>query len=177
MVDDTKAYLFEIFHDVKMVGQKETAMLRRTFGQFPATAATRACAGINRIVDWLTDRDVDQLMSLSRGAADGAPTVQEFGKNLKFVSQVEETDAELSTSDSEEEDEQGKREINLRYTGDPQASKLNSQLDSMWLQREVSKFFPNEETVLGMSLTSLCATIFDTLTSNKTDEALQNDVS
>lgn len=49
--------------------------------------------------------------------------------------------------------------------------------DSSWLQREVTKYFPGEDTYLGMSKEDLCSTIFDVLTASNSDEQLQNDVS
>lgn len=49
--------------------------------------------------------------------------------------------------------------------------------DSSWLQREVTQYFPGEETYLGMSKEDLCSTIFDVLTASNSDEKLQNDVS
>lgn len=49
--------------------------------------------------------------------------------------------------------------------------------DSSWLQREVTQYFPGEETYLGMSKEDLCSTIFDVLTASNSDEQLQNDVS
>ena len=54
----------------------------------------------------------------------------------------------------------------------------NEQLDTAWLQGEVSKYFNGDSSMaLGLSLEDLTSTVFDVLTSPKSDTELQNDVS
>ena len=56
--------------------------------------------------------------------------------------------------------------------------KKSDRLDAAWLQREVAKYFNDaSSTALGLSLEDLTSTVFDVLTSPKSDTELQNDVS
>ena len=48
------------------------------------------------------------------------------------------------------------------------------QLDGSWLRTEVERNMDVSQS--GMSVVDMCSTIFDILTSSKTDEQLQNDV-
>ena len=54
----------------------------------------------------------------------------------------------------------------------------SERLDTAWLQSEVGKYFNDaSSTALGLSLEDLTTTVFDVLTSPKSDTELQNDVS
>ena len=57
------------------------------------------------------------------------------------------------------------------------AKPAKEQLDTAWLQGEVSKYFNGDSSMaLGLSLEDLTSTVFDVLTSPKSDTELQNDV-
>lgn len=49
------------------------------------------------------------------------------------------------------------------------------EFDAAWLETEMSKYY--SEAAIGLSIEDLCSTVFDVLTSSKTDTELQNDVS
>lgn len=53
----------------------------------------------------------------------------------------------------------------------------SSRFDTDWLKQEVSKYFEDVDLGLGMTVEDICSTVFDFLTSPKSDEELQNDVS
>jgi hypothetical protein len=52
---------------------------------------------------------------------------------------------------------------------------LYNRFDEAWLQREMSKYY--NEADIGLTIEDLCSTVFDVLTSTKSDTELQNDVS
>nr|XP_022293850.1 activating signal cointegrator 1 complex subunit 3-like [Crassostrea virginica] len=180
-IESSAAFIFDLLKSVTIIGNKETTRLRQIFGPFPASAASNACVLVNKIVSWLPENKLDSLSNQDRQEADGEASVQEFGKNLKFIGQVRYhlSEDEISSSDSEDE----RRELDLNYRASPRkpiiTKKENTNtesFDSSWLQREVTKYFPGEETYLGMSKEDLCSTIFDVLTASNSDEQLQNDL-
>ena len=57
------AFLFDIFKNVESIGQREATQLRSTFGPYPATAASKACQLVQRIVRWLPETALAQLSS------------------------------------------------------------------------------------------------------------------
>ena len=79
-------------------------------------------------------------------------------------------------------------EYNLQYTATNTAQSNRSSeqkslslaektIDSAWLQEQVAKAYGNQgSTELGLSVEDLSSTIFDYLSSTKTDSELQNDV-
>ena len=109
-------YLFEIFKSVDKVGHTETMKLRSLFGPFPASAATKACAIVNRITSWLPDDVIELLSNQVREEADGAATVHEFGRGIKFTLPTVETVSDVSSSESEDE----RKEFSMKYSGPTQ---------------------------------------------------------
>jgi len=189
VVEGAAVYLVEVFKSVNKVGQKETNSLKSVFGPFPASVATKACAVINRLTSSLPEEVIALLGNPEREEADGAASVNEFGTSIKFVlPSVESVDDDLSSSESEDEQ---RREVNYQYTAsepactsqqDSRSSRqepaVDKGLDSAWLQHEVASFFGTEGTTeLGLSVEDLSSTIYDFLSSNKSDSELQNDVS
>ena len=105
-------YLFEIFKSVDKVGHTETMKLRSLFGPFPASAATKACAIVNKITSWLPDDVIELLSNQVREEADGAATVHEFGRGIKFVLPAVENVSDVSSSESEDE----KKGFTMKYS-------------------------------------------------------------
>lgn len=186
-VESAAYFLFQVFLGVEMVGHAETIKLRSIFGPFPASSASRACHIVSRIVNWLPDYIIDELSEncCFRKKADSGGL--EFGKNMKFFSEPI-VSMEMSYSSSESDDEMEPSELSLKYQGDREQrslrtpdgradSKSDSTSDSSALIAEVKKHFPDENNCLGMNVANLCSTLFDFLSSTKTDDALQNEVS
>ena len=105
-------YLFEIFKSVDKVGHTETMKLRSLFGPFPASAATKACVIVNKITSWLPDDVIELLSNQVREEADGAATVHEFGRGIKFVLPAAENVSDVSSSESEDE----KKGFTMKYS-------------------------------------------------------------
>ena len=175
-----------MFLGVEIVGHAETMKLRSIFGPFPASSASRACRIVSRIVNWLPDCIVDELVESSSLNKNSDSQGLEFGKNMKFFSEPI-VSMEMSYSSSESDDEMEPNELSLKYQGDREQrslrtpdgradSKPESTSDSSALIAEIKKHFPDENNCLGMTVTNLCSTLFDFLSSVKTDDALQNEV-
>lgn len=116
-IESSAAFIFDLLKSVTIIGNKETTRLRQIFGPFPASAASNACVLVNKIVSWLPENKLDSLSNQDRQEADGEASVQEFGKNLKFIGQVRYhlSEDEISSSDSEDE----RRELDLNYRASP----------------------------------------------------------
>lgn len=119
-------YLFEIFKSVDKVGHTETMKLRSLFGPFPASAATKACAIVNRITSSLPDDVIELLSNQVREEADGAATVHEFGCGYKFTLPVMEAVSDMSSSESEDE----RREFSMKYSGPTQKKETSKGIKS-----------------------------------------------
>ena len=174
-----------MFKTADKVTQKQTNTLKSVFGPFPASVATKTCTVVNKITCTLPDDVIQLLGNQEREEADGEATVTEFGQSLRFVHQKPIVkDGEISSSDSEDEDRQ--MEVDLNYKKSMQASGgkqevktgCGQNIDAGWLQQEVAKYYGgSDSTALGMTLEDFASTIFDVLSSPKSDSELQNDVS
>lgn len=182
-VEGAAAFLFSLFKCATMdtVSSKEATKLRNIFGPFPATAASKACSIVRRIVSWMPEDAELLLDNQMREEAEGEASVKEFGQGIKFSFLMPSTEClSSSESDSEEADH---RDLDLKYsdTRPTQTSKktqqsVSSKYDAGWLHREVSKYYPTGDSALGMTTEDISSTIFDVLISSKTDPELQNDL-
>ncbi|KAK3578446.1 hypothetical protein CHS0354_037424 [Potamilus streckersoni] len=188
VVESAAVYLFDIFKPIDKVGHRETTKIRAIFGPFPASAATAACDIVNRIKSWL-DEDIELPGNHKREEGDGEENITEFGKGIKFTFPTStEVEEEESSSESEDED---RKEFDIMYNDimeeKPSRKKKRESsdkseasfqmLDAAWLQQEVSKYFGDQgSTSLGLSVEDLTSTIFDFLSSCKSDTELQNDL-
>ena len=171
------ALLFDTFKASENVSHKESSKLRGIFGPFPASAASKACNLVNRIISWLPEETVEELNKETSDEPEDSAA--EFGKGIKFnLSEDLNEDEEYVSEDSDEEE----AEFDLKYSQvyDEKAGKSKikrtKSVDTGWLKNEVEKYFGKNEA-LGLSILDMCSTLFDTLSSSKSDSELQNDVS
>jgi len=180
------AMLFETFCGSELVTQKQSGKLRALFGPFPASLATKVCSLVNRMADWLPEEIVDNLTRTT--TIKHMEPAFEFGRNIKFVFDESHTDGfndeKYDWLDSDDEDEAPTAVVNfdMRYTGEgPMATRSSAtdkeKVNASWLKHQVEVYFGDEDKVPGMSIGEVCATIFDMLSSNRSDTELQNEVS
>ncbi|OWF45882.1 Activating signal cointegrator 1 complex subunit 3 [Mizuhopecten yessoensis] len=183
-VEGAAAFLFGLFKTATMdtVSSKEANKLRNIFGPFPASAASKACAIVRKIVSWMPEDAALLMDNQMREEAEGEASVKEFGQNIKFSCLM--ASAEYLSSSESDSDEANHRDLDLKYSDNRPAQKLkgnasqtdSSQYDAGWLQREVKKYYPTGDSALGMTTEDISSTIFDVLISSKTDQELQNDL-
>lgn len=183
IIESAAVYLFSVFKTADKVSQKQTSTIRSVFGPFPASVATKICTVVNKITSTLPDDIIPLLGNKEREEGDGAATSTEFGQSIKFAYQKPcRKCGDLSSSDSEDE---RLLEVNLNYSKKPQAAckepelkaDTSSAVNAGWLQKEVEKYYGTvDSTDLGMSLEDFTTTIFDVLSSPKSDSELQNEV-
>lgn len=178
-VQEGAAMAFDVFKDSKHVTNAATIKLRGIFGPFPASAATRACQLVNQMILWLPDHVLESLSDESHKAA--APNTsarsvsqREFGTGIKFDSapaEEEELEEYWFGSESETSD----NEFDMRYENLPQAGQATGDdFSTGWLKSEMEKAFAG--STMGMPLIDMCRSVFDLLSSPKSDSELQNDV-
>ena len=179
------AMLFETFCGSELVTQRQSGKLRDMFGPFPASLATKACCLVNKMADWLPEQIVDRL--IKPAAIEDSEAVFEFGRNIKFVfNETQDCDFDDDKFDwlEDEEEDDGPAagaNFDMRYTGDRASNAkssvtLKANVDVGWLKHQVELYFGDEDKVPGMSVGDVCATIFDVLSSNRSDTELQNEV-
>ena len=174
--------LWETFRGKSIVGHAESVKLRGIFGSFPATAATTACQLVNRISEWLP---IDVLETLTSdwhdSERDGHP---EFGKNIRFCYPSSSTPEDFDWLESDEEEapapgfdmrylEQGPGNSAGGATSTARAA--SPEIGTGWLRRQIELHY-KDRNALGMSTNDLCTTLFDILSSSRTDSELQNEV-
>ncbi|KAK6170203.1 hypothetical protein SNE40_018654 [Patella caerulea] len=185
-IEAAAAFLFELFKTTDVVSQRETVRLRNTFGPFPASAATKTCDIVKRISAWLPD-DFLEISDSKRGDGDGEADDFEFGSGIKFSEFSDDFDQDFSSSESEDEKEV--KDWDIEYTASSSNSGTICYLDNndqdrgpkakkdmKWLETEIRKYFVEEETSLGMPVSQLTSTVFDVLSSTRSDNELQNEL-
>ncbi|GFS12384.1 activating signal cointegrator 1 complex subunit 3-like, partial [Elysia marginata] len=182
------AFLFDIFKNVESVGQREATQLRSTFGPYPANAVTRACQLVKKIASWLPETALAQLSS-EREEGDGAASNEEFGCSIKFAmdySLEEGNEDEFSSEEDEFIVDSSKKDIDLRYNaaaamnpvageGD-RGSKAEIEFGSAWMKEMIIKYFEGNDTALSLGLDELSTTIYDVLSSQRSDDELQTEM-
>ncbi|CAG5136749.1 unnamed protein product, partial [Candidula unifasciata] len=184
------AFLFDVFKSVDSVGKREATQLRSTFGPYPATAATKVCQTVRKIVGWMPESALAELTS-EREEGDGAASSEEFGHSIKFVTPEFASDDEedLSSEEDNDTEKETTRDFDLRYSGNAARSNSSnaalaeaktagrySGFDSAWLKAKVNEYFENNETALNLGIDELTSTIFEILSSQRRDDELQNEL-
>ena len=172
------ALLFEAYRSRATAAHMER--VRRVFVPLPTAGATRASAVVRRVADSLPD---DELARFDAKPA-AVDTRKEFGCNIKFVALTMEplTDeyAWMDEPDAIPDAIPTAADFSMQYVegqGGVAAGRSRAdRLDTGWLMTQVEEQFAGEATPLGMSAGDMCATIFEVLTSKRSDAELQNEV-
>ena len=170
--------LFEVFKESEKVHSSETTRLRGIFGPFPASAATKACQIVNKIVSWLPEAVVQSVGQTSTSQFQ-SDTTKEFGDGIKFSTATETSEDLTDWLDASSDEEASLEEkFDMRYTSEEMNRGAGREtIDAAWLKHQVDAQFSSDPAALGMSVMDMCTTVFDLLCSSKPDSALQNDVS
>ncbi|XP_059178780.1 activating signal cointegrator 1 complex subunit 3-like [Physella acuta] len=181
------AFLFDVFKSVESVGQREATQLRSTFGPFSATLVTKACELVKKIVRWLPESALAEL-SLEREEGDGAANNEEFGRTIKFtMPPVEDYQDGFSSSEENDAIDVDSRDFDLKYAAkvkDGDNKKMHqtkivarlAEFNSKWMMQILGNYFQDNETALNLGLDNLASTVYEVLSSQRTDEELQNEM-
>ncbi|KAK5922855.1 hypothetical protein CgunFtcFv8_020084 [Champsocephalus gunnari] len=182
-VESAAVFLFETFHNKDHVGTEETRAIKQMFGPFPSSAAEASCACVARLVAPLGDSRVENFFQSlsSRHDPQRGPS---FGRNIAFSYDCYALDPleELPCSDVNEGNvsldfinflnhQQSGRNV---PSEDASGSSLSSGEGAI-LRSEVEKYL-NGGNMISSSPEELCTSLFEMLTSHKSDDELQNEL-
>ena len=139
------ALLFQTFYASETVTHAHTVSLRRLFGPFPASSATKACNHVQKIVSWIPDEDLEELVSVKKDHKSSKHA--EFGQSIKFTPSEPATES-YDWLDSDDED----LDFDLRYQEeeiDPSAG--DNTISPAWLRRKVETHFGKNPEVTKIS--------------------------
>lgn len=84
MIEGTAAYLFELFHKSEILSEKQAFQLKKIFGSFPSSIASKASKLVNRMFSWLCEEDQKNLFNEDKNDVN-KPMDKEFGHKIMFV--------------------------------------------------------------------------------------------
>lgn len=181
VVESASVLIFTIFKDVNHIGKDESAKLKSLFGAFPASAATKACHIVQNIILLLPEDCLAVINKRCEGKHE--EPLKEFGSDIEFapfMSKVVSPDDELF-SESEDETVQNQTDFwnskegeNLSNMALSEEVNGNSDINGSWLRNQCELYFGNNST--GLSVLDLCSALFDILSSDRDNAAIQNDL-
>ena len=120
---------------------------------------------------------------------DGAASNEEFGRSIKFAMDYSPEEGDEDDFSSEEEEftlNTNKKDIDLRYNaaavidsmaGDvDRGNKAGLEFGSAWMKEMIIKYFEGNDAALSLGLDELSTTIYDVLSSQRSDDELQTEV-
>lgn len=180
-VESATVFVFTTLKDASHIGKIESAKLKSVFGAFPASAATKACHIIQNIILLLPEECLGLIDK--RNQEKHEEPLKEFGSDIRFApfkSKVVSLDDAL-LSDSEEENVQTQmdfptiREEQIPSRDTSSAGTNNKdEINGSWLRNQCEHYFGDSSC--GVSVLDLCSALFDILSSDRDDEAIQNEV-
>ena len=163
--------LFTTFHQSSLVTKTDADTLRRLFGPYPASAATRACEHVQTLVAWLPEEELEVLVAKATGSHENQ---QEFGHSIKFHDPEPIHTDVIDWLDSDDESDDEGLTFDMRYIQNNEPDTKDDKISASWLRQQVEKHFGPSPA--GMSIVDMCNSIFDTLSSSKSDDELQEGV-
>ena len=183
-IESAAVFLFEIFYNKELVGTEETRAIKHMFGPFPASGAEASCSSVARLVAALGEAGVEDFIQSSRAPP---PPGSAFGRNIAFSYDCYSLDPleELSSSGLLEDKDnldflnflnmqQGGRKATEKEGTLPPGSPLTSGGENL-LSSEVEKYLTGGNMV-SSTPEELCASLFEMLASQRSDDELQNEV-
>ena len=175
-VESATVFVFTTLKDTSHIGKSESAKLKTVFGAFPASAATKACHIIQNIILLLPEECLALIDK--RNEEKHEEPLKEFGSDIKFTPfkrKVLSLDDAL-LSDSEDENVETQMDFpTIKEEQVPSRDTLSGgannkdEINGSWLRNQCEHYF-------GDSGSDLCSALFDILSSDKDNEAIQNEV-
>ncbi|CAG6016098.1 unnamed protein product [Menidia menidia] len=183
-IESAAVFLFETFHNKEHVGSEETRAIRQMFGPFPSSAAEASCASVARLVAPLDPSRVEDFLQSQRSLnprGDGG-----FGRNIAFsydcytLEPVEDLCASGAQDQKEPFDfvnfihgsQSGKKSASEEDASGSGSSPTSG--DVSILRTEVEKYLDGGN-MISSNPEELCTSLFEMLTSQTSDDELQNE--
>lgn len=180
-VENASVFVFTSLKEADHIGKNESATLKKLFGAFPATSATKACHIVQNLISLLPENFLAVINKRIEEKRD--EPVKEFGSDIKFAPLKQKdlsVDDEL-LSDSEDEDIEVKisfppiKEEPAPIRDKPSDSANNKdEINGSWLRDQCELYFADSSG--GLSVLDLCSALFDILASERDNAALQNEL-
>lgn len=174
--------LFDILKDCEQLSQTESSKIRLLFGAFPASSGTKLCHIIQSIYHLVSSEKLAQILR-NKTSKENNEQLVEFGEGIPFfqpeIKQIVEEDGLSSSSD-----EEGESVLDnfLRINHDQNSKKKeektdqssNNSINQFWLMEECQKH--SVSTKGGLNAEDLFSALFEMLSSDRNNEAIQNDL-
>lgn len=180
-VESASVFVFITLKDSSHIGKGESAKLKSAFGAFPASSATKACHIIQSIILLLPEECLAVINK--RSIEKNEEPLKEFGSDIKFApfksKVITLDDALLSDSEDENvENQMGFPAIKEEQipSKDMPGGEANSkdEINGSWLRNQCEHYFSDSSS--GVSVLDLCSALFDILSSERDNAAIQNDL-
>ena len=174
-MESATVFVFTTLKDASHIGKNESEKLKSVFGAFPASAATKACHIIQNIILLLPEECLALINK--RNEEKREEPSKEFGSDIKFAPFKSKVlslhDALLSDSEDENENQTDflaikQDEIPSRDSSGGGANNKD-EINGSWLRNQCERYF-------GQSALDLCSALFDILSSERDNEAIQNEL-
>jgi len=186
-IESAAVFLFETFHNKDHVRTEETRAIKQMFGPFPSSAAETSCACVARLVAPLDDSRVEDFIQ-TQSSRHNAQQSCAFGRNISFSYDCYTLDPLEDLPGSGIQDERARLDI-INFISYQQSGKQTADEedvlssggpmrsgDGSILRCEVEKYLEGGN-MISSSPEELCTSLFEMLTSHRSDDELQNEVS
>lgn len=180
VVDEAAVYLLHLFFNEEQCLNKHVALLRQMFGTVSSSAANNAFMLVLKIRSILSEDCIDELRMKLSSRQNGSQAHRRFGSNIPYngISVWQEPDVsflrDLSTGvDTLHTFSMKYDEVNTVNVIKEDKKPSPKKFGRSWLMNEVKSF---ETSQGGVSTGDLCDTIFQLLTSERSNDDLQNEM-
>ncbi|XP_023223865.1 activating signal cointegrator 1 complex subunit 3-like [Centruroides sculpturatus] len=191
MIEGTAAYLFEMFHNCEVLSERQAFQLKKIFGSFPSSVASKVSRLVSKMFSWLSDETQQKLFHKDVNDINKLMD-KEFGHKIAFVGlqPLCDNDIILKIDENENFKKQSDLNFSLEYlkecekrkkdetTEAADYSKLNDnkRCDFSWLERTVGQAYGNSQNNPLGSVKDIVQTLMTLLNSSRSDDELQNDL-
>ncbi|XP_031554350.1 activating signal cointegrator 1 complex subunit 3-like [Actinia tenebrosa] len=174
--------LFDILKGCEQLSQTESAKIRSLFGAFPASSGTKLCHIIQSIYHLISSEKLAQILR-NKKSKENNEQLAEFGEGIPFFQpEIRQREGEEEWSSSSDEEGESVLDTFLRINHEQSSKKKeektdqssHSSVNQSWLMEECQKHSVSTEG--GLNAEDLFSALFEMLSSERNNEAIQNDL-
>ncbi|XP_073996642.1 activating signal cointegrator 1 complex subunit obelus isoform X2 [Rhodnius prolixus] len=181
IVDETAIYLFQLFMHKKKALSKHCSILKLMYTNISYSQVEKICSVVNEIVDELSDEciaSISEKLIKPKGRESMNGNINTtWGDHIRFnfPSSWNPPDTSFLTDLSQGLNTVESFSMIYNATGAPEKKVDNKKntFGKAWMMKEVEKYCNNSN---GLSSEDICNSITNLLTSNRTNDALQNEL-
>ncbi|KAM8954511.1 activating signal cointegrator 1 complex subunit 3 isoform 1-T1 [Pelodytes ibericus] len=186
-IESGAIFLLKTLYDKQCVGHEETKAIKQMFGPFPPTSATAACNAAYKVVSQLTENQLEKLVQMFQ--ENGGENIVSFGRNVIFSFDMYELEEANEMPMNDNIDFENGISLDFsKFHGnymerctnvEQQRHKSNdSDDDGSFFRDEIEKYVLTtlQNNSGSPTVDDLCSTLFEMLTSGKSNDELQNEL-